>query len=50
MLVSELNDCIRAIDLQKREIYTLCGGFDNKNGLKDGDGQDCLMNFPYGMT
>jgi hypothetical protein len=26
LLVSELNDCIRCIDLSKREIYTLCGG------------------------
>lgn len=48
--VTELNDCVRAIDLVKKEVYTICGGFSNKNGFKDGDGKTALMNFPYGIV
>lgn len=50
LYITELNDCIRAVDLGKREIETICGGFQSKNGLKDGDGQEALMNFPYGIV
>ena len=27
LYITELNDCVRVVDLIKREIYTLCGGF-----------------------
>ena len=49
-MVTELNDCVRAVDLGKREVYTVCGGWHDKNGFKDGDGKDTLMNFPYGLV
>jgi hypothetical protein len=38
LLITELNDCIRCVDLNKKEVFTLCGGFYSKNGFKDGDG------------
>lgn len=50
LYVTELNDCVRAIDLVNRDIFTFCGGFKSKNGLKDGHASDALMNFPYGMV
>lgn len=50
LYITELNDCIRVVDLVKKEIFTLCGGLKSKNGLKDGDGKDALMNFPYGIA
>jgi hypothetical protein len=50
LYVTELNDCIRAIDLLTREIFTFCGGFKQTNGLKDGIGSEALMNFPYGIV
>ena len=49
VFVTELNDCVRVIDLQRREVSTLCGGFNGKNGFKDGDGDQALFNFPYGI-
>ena len=50
LYITELNDCVRVVDLIKREVYTLCGGFESKNGLKDGSGNEALMNFPYGLV
>ena len=40
---------MRVIDLQKREVSTLCGGNQGKNGFKDGEGEAALFNFPYGI-
>ena len=48
--MTELNDCVRAVDLIRREIETVCAGFQHKNGLKDGDAREALMNFPYGIA
>ena len=50
LLVTELNDCIRAIDLDAHTVVTLCGSTTGRNGLKDGPGEKSLFNFPYGIT
>jgi hypothetical protein len=31
-------------------VSTLCGSKAGENGLKDGTGQEALLNFPYGMV
>ena len=39
---------MRALDLSKKELFTIAGG--GQNGMRDGQGNQALMNFPYGLT
>ena len=50
LIVTDLNDCIRGIDLETKKVYTLSGSLNGKNGHKDGDDNKTLFNFPYGLT
>jgi hypothetical protein len=50
LYVTELNDCVRAIDLIKNEVFTLCGSGNGENGFIDGDSKTAMFNFPYGVT
>eukprot|EP00347_Sterkiella_histriomuscorum_P008023 403346666 len=50
LFITELNDCIRVVDLNSKQMFTLCGGFESKNGLRDGDSKTALLNFPYGIV
>jgi hypothetical protein len=47
--VTELNDCVRGIDLESKKVFTLCGGVNGHNGMKDGIGRESWFNFPYGI-
>ena len=49
-MISELNDCIRVLDLRDLSVSTLCGSLTGQNGLKDGLGEESLLNFPYGLV
>jgi len=44
LYVTELNDCIRVIDLVKRTVYTFAGGMGTlQSGFADGPGMICYI-------
>ena len=52
LVFTEMNDAVRIIDLERREVSTLIGNFSStvQNGYKDGDQRKALLNFPYGIA
>lgn len=50
LYVTELNDCVRVVDLLKRTVHTFAGNMGTlQSGFVDGAGEASLFNFPYGI-